>query len=158
VLAHGDAAAREIDDHGSCSGRKGAVREDAHREVPLSLRGGGAGGGGGLEGKGAVLFGVLKERGEIPHGEGRIFDLYSEHRFGRRAGWHVVANETRLRNCNGAWRGYMRFWRRVTVGCETRRQGVTMCHHEGRSFGYVFANETPKPAERFGDGHPSNSF
>ena len=41
VLAHGEAAAREIDDHGSCSGRKGAVREDAHREVPLSLRGGG---------------------------------------------------------------------------------------------------------------------
>jgi len=40
--AHGDTAARERDDYGNCAGRKGAVREDAHREVPLSLRGGGA--------------------------------------------------------------------------------------------------------------------
>jgi len=41
VLAHGAAAASEIDDHANCTGRKGAVREDAHREVPLSLIGGG---------------------------------------------------------------------------------------------------------------------
>jgi hypothetical protein len=34
VLAHGEAAARERDDHGNCAGRKGAVCEDAHREVP----------------------------------------------------------------------------------------------------------------------------
>jgi len=33
VLAHGDAAAREISDHGNCAGRKGAFREDAHRWV-----------------------------------------------------------------------------------------------------------------------------
>jgi len=44
VLAHGDAAARERDDYGNDTGRKGAVREDAHREVPLSPMGGGAGG------------------------------------------------------------------------------------------------------------------
>jgi len=44
VLAHGDAAAREIGDEGNDTGRKGAVREDAHREVPFSLIGGGAGG------------------------------------------------------------------------------------------------------------------
>ncbi|HLH79954.1 MAG TPA: hypothetical protein VKV29_06685 [Chthonomonas sp.] len=36
VLAHRDAAVSEIDDHGNCTGRKGAVREDAHREVPPS--------------------------------------------------------------------------------------------------------------------------
>jgi len=49
VLAHGDAAAREIDDYGCCSGCKGAVREDAHREVPLSPLGRGVGGEGGCE-------------------------------------------------------------------------------------------------------------
>ena len=34
VEADGDAAAREIDDHGNFTGRKGAVRKDAHRKVP----------------------------------------------------------------------------------------------------------------------------
>jgi hypothetical protein len=40
VLAHGDAAASEIGDEGNDTGRKGAVRKDAHREVPLPLSGG----------------------------------------------------------------------------------------------------------------------
>jgi len=43
VLAHGDAAAREMGDYGNWAGRKGAIREDAHREVPISPMGRGGG-------------------------------------------------------------------------------------------------------------------
>jgi len=49
VLAHSDAAASKLDDHGNWTGRKGAVREDAHREVPLSQIGGRGREGWGLE-------------------------------------------------------------------------------------------------------------